>query len=861
MMNAVESIVEWSKDKPVWWNLALKVALEEGELNQNHIDFIFNFAKSIEGLEPKHPNHEQLLSPIDISGYMAEENSVRLISLSQVEGVAALAEDQKLDFRKDGLTIVYGDNGAGKSSYTSILKHACLTRGALKPITGNVFTSSPKPPQALLTLEIDNTPTELTWSNRASNNNAAKSIRVFDTSSAHHYLSNEDALGYKPVGLNLITELTKVVESIKNKISEDVMSGNGFVDIPSLNSQSKAALFLNQISELTNEADIELHCATKEEIESIKPLQDELVSDMAKSPEQIRKSLIKQRSYIAPLLESYKRPIEVLSSNNFDVLKGLELDYQEKKQVSDALRQKTLSDLPFDYIGDTRWTVLWGAAKDFLVKENKGQQFPPTKGDSCPFCLQDIQETSAEKLQELEAFLNDKAAKNTAEALKSLTLAKVAVKSLSLNIAQFEGVLNDLDIIKPGLKVGLEELNQSLINRQTVLSGSVLPESLDGVSLSHFQALREVDKELFTQIGELEQQSSNNEYVAKKQARLTELADRAYIAKHKANIITNIRRSKRVAKLNEISSQCATRSISTLSARIYSQGVIEPLKESFVKELKSFGFNRFDIKVKTRNKAGQQQFKLELANSNESVVGKVASEGEQRCIAIASFLSEMKADSRRSAVLFDDPVNSLSHQWSAKVAKRLIEESLERQVIVFTHDIVFYKLLLEASDSLKQDKVNCISLERSKSNSGLVRSNPPWDALPTSKRIGVLTTKLQKLRKIDETGTETEFREAAAVFYSFLREAWERLVEEKLLNKVVNRFERGVHLQRLNRVDDITSVDLERIHLAYDKCCIDFVGHDTAAGIRPCPTFDEVVADFDEIKDYLKHLQTDRKRT
>ncbi|CDT43954.1 MULTISPECIES: AAA family ATPase [Vibrio] len=860
-MNAVESIVEWSKDKPVWWNLALKVVLEEGELNQNHIDFIFNFAKSVEGLEPKHPKHDQFLLPIDISGYMAEENSVRLSSLSQVEGVAALAEEQTLDFRKDGLTIVYGDNGAGKSSYTSILKHACLTRGALKPITSNVFTSASKPPQALLTLEIDETPTEFIWSNSTSNNNAAKSIRVFDTSSAHHYLSNEDALGYKPVGLNLITELTKAVESIKNRISEEVMGGNGFVAIPSLNSQSKAALFLNQISELTNEADIELHCATTEEIDSIKPLQDELVSDMAQSPEQIRKNLIKLRSYIAPLLESYKRPVEVLGASNFDVLKGLELDYQEKKQVSDTLRQKTLSKLPFDNVGDTQWTVLWGAAKDFLVKENKGQDFPPTKGDSCPLCLQDIQDTSADKLKELEAFLNDKAAKGTAEALKRLTQAKVTVKSLSLNIAQFDGVLNDLDVIKPGLKVGLEELNQSLINRQAVLSGSVLPESLDGISLSHFQALRGIDKDLFTQIEELEQQSSNNEFVAKKQARLTELTDRAYIAKHKANIITNVRRSKRVAKLNEILGQCATRSISTLSAKIYSQSVIEPLKESFVEELKSFGFNRFNINVKTRNKAGQQQFKLELANSNESVVGKVASEGEQRCIAIASFLSEMKADSRKSAVLFDDPVNSLSHQWSAKVAKRLIEESLERQVIVFTHDIVFYKLLLEASDSLKQDKVNCISLERSRSNSGIVRTNPPWDALPTSKRMGVLTSKLQNLRKIDATGTETEFREAAAVFYSFLREAWERLVEEKLLNKVVSRFERGVHLQRLSRLDDITDVDLDLIYRAHDKCCIDFIGHDTAAGIRPCPTIDEVVADFDEIKEYLKHLQIDRKRT
>lgn len=860
-MNAVESIARWVSDKPVWWNLALKLALEEGELDKRHIDFIFGVTKCIEGLEPKHANHDKFLLPIDISGYKAEENSVQISQLSQVQGVAALAEGQILNFRTDGLTIVYGDNGAGKSSYTSILKHACLTRGTLKPISGNVFTEASITPQALLTLEVDKTPTDFVWTNMVPNNNDAKSIRVFDTSSAYHYLSNEDSLGYKPIGLNLITELTKVVESIRQRINEDVRGGNGFVAIPPLNSTSKAALFLNQISASTNEADIELYCATTEEIDSIKPLGEELIADMAKSPEQIKAGLIKQRQYIKPLLSSYKIPVEVLGTKNFDLLKQLEIDYFAKKKVADALRKKTLSGLPFENVGDIQWTTLWEAAKLFLSKEPKKRELPPIKGESCPLCLQDIQETAADKLQELAVFLSDKTAQDATEALKKLSQAKAAVKSVNLNISQFKGVLDDLDVIKSGLRVGLEQLNQNLINRKTTMLGDMLPESIDRISLSHLHTLRNIDKDLFTQIEELDLQNNNTNFVNKKQARLIELQDRAYIAKHKSNIVTNVRRHKTVAKLNVILNQCNTKSISTLSSRIYSQGVIEPLKKSFEKELKSFGFNRFDINVKTRNKAGQQQFKLELANSNEAVVGKVASEGEQRCIAIASFLSEMKADSRQSAVLFDDPVNSLSHQWSAKVAKRLVEESLDRQVIIFSHDIVFYKLLLEASDALKQNKINCISLERSRSNSGIVRTNPPWDALPTSKRISVLNGKLQQLRKIDNTGTETEFRQAAASFYSFMREAWERLVEEKLLNKVVSRFERGVHLQRLNRLDDITNVDLERINRSYDKCCKDFIGHDTAAGIGSYPNFDEVAADFDEIKDYLKHLQTVRKRS
>lgn len=49
------------------------------------------------------------------------------------------------------------------------------------------------------------------------------------------------------------------------------------------------------------------------------------------------------------------------------------------------------------------------------------------------------------------------------------------------------------------------------------------------------------------------------------------------------------------------------------------------------------------------------------------------------------------------------------------------------------------------------------------------------------------------------------------VIFGLLRESWERLVEEKLLNKVVSRFERGVYTQRLSRIVDITDADITRV--------------------------------------------------
>jgi len=58
------------------------------------------------------------------------------------------------------------------------------------------------------------------------------------------------------------------------------------------------------------------------------------------------------------------------------------------------------------------------------------------------------------------------------------------------------------------------------------------------------------------------------------------------------------------------------------------------------------------------------------------------SEGEQKAIALAEFLTELQLDLGLSPVIFDDPVNSLDHRIIDEVAKRLIQLSKTRQVII-----------------------------------------------------------------------------------------------------------------------------------------------------------------------------------
>lgn len=72
-----------------------------------------------------------------------------LCSLGPVTNLGRIAPDQKLSFAIDGITLIYGDNGSGKSGYCRVSKKVCrsLTTDRLQ---GDVFKEGPKPPATAL---------------------------------------------------------------------------------------------------------------------------------------------------------------------------------------------------------------------------------------------------------------------------------------------------------------------------------------------------------------------------------------------------------------------------------------------------------------------------------------------------------------------------------------------------------------------------------------------------------------------------------------------------------------------------------------------------------------------------------------
>lgn len=139
----LETILAWSEDRPVWQRDALRRIVAKGRLDADDHKELLDLCKQGKGW--KNGSTKSVpLGKIHLPANPGQGAAVSLVSLADVEGVNNLAPGQTLGFEETGITIVYGDNGAGKSGYARILKRACRARhtGKIEP---NVYAQLPPP--------------------------------------------------------------------------------------------------------------------------------------------------------------------------------------------------------------------------------------------------------------------------------------------------------------------------------------------------------------------------------------------------------------------------------------------------------------------------------------------------------------------------------------------------------------------------------------------------------------------------------------------------------------------------------------------------------------------------------------------
>src|SRR5262249_31920558 len=159
------------------------------------------------------------------------------------------------------------------------------------------------------------------------------------------------------------------------------------------------------------------------------------------------------------------------------------------------------------------------------------------------------------------------------------------------------------------------------------------------------------------------------------------------------------------------------------------------------------------------------------------------------------FLTEVQMDENNCGIIFDDPVTSLDHERKDKIAKRLVEEADQRQVVVFTHDIVFMSQLVKHAE---RNSIPTVAhwMRQVDGIPGHIEETP-------SPRLTSLTSlkndSQEAVRNFASLGAKEQERALGAAF-DYLRSACEALIEEILFAGTIQRYADHIKVMNLEEV-------------------------------------------------------------
>ena len=148
------------------------------------------------------------------------EEALVLRGLREIQGVNALAAGCSVDF-DDGLTILFGQNGSGKTGYARVIKRIAAVRTA-GPILPNAHEIEPHPkPSATISFQLGENKREVAWKNEAGLTPFTR-ISVFDASAVNLHVDSELGYVFTPAELALFSHVATGIRRLQERIAAEV---------------------------------------------------------------------------------------------------------------------------------------------------------------------------------------------------------------------------------------------------------------------------------------------------------------------------------------------------------------------------------------------------------------------------------------------------------------------------------------------------------------------------------------------------------------------------------------------------------------------------------------------------------------
>jgi len=863
-VNVLQEILTWSKDRAIWQRDALRRLVLNGELAEQDIRELADICKGDYGLLDK--TNAIPLSEEHVPAGASKAPAISLESIIHHKGVNALAESQTLKFGP-GLTIVYGDNGAGKTGYTRILKRACQARGR-EEILGNVVSGiAPPKLDVAIKYKVAGDPTPRQWTDGSPDEFVSR-VSVFDTHCATVYLNDKTNVAFLPFGLDLFDKLVKASKSVRTLLETEqrVLNSNALAAIiPTIPEGTASAKLVTTITALTKpEVVIAVTRLTVEE-EKKRSLLEQLLKDLqANDPEKLVKQLTIRSGRARSLMQHITGVESALVEKAVNDVFSVRSSGKQKSQEARTLREAAFPEGVLAGTGGDQWKALWDSARQFSEQQAyPGKAFPVVDGSAkCLLCQQDIEHATTHRLKRFQEFVMSTAERELRQLRETFTQKRNGFAALTTRTDAVGETLAEIRLDHEAVADQIEAaIAQNEKRRAAVVAAlgnnTDLAAECPNLAISS-QLAERVAQNIDARIKSLKDPEAE---VKRKTiaAELRELDARALLGKHEQTLLDEIERKRKYAAFVQCLDQTKPMAITQKGSTLTKAVVSERLKTQFREELKGLDFTHVEVELKEAGGAeGVFYHKLALTRAPNMALPRVVSEGEQRCLSIAAFFAELSTADDPSGIVFDDPVSSLDVRWRRAVAARLVHESKVRQVVVFTHDVVFLLALHQAARDMSvvphDQHVRHTAL-----GAGVCVEELPWAAMAVKKRIGHVKNEWVAVDKLHRDGHQEQYEKEAKNLYGLLREAWERGTEEVLLGGVVERFRPSVQTQQLAAIADITPEDCKAVEKGMSKCSAWLRGHDqSAAAPAPVPKPAELKADIDELDNWVKAINKRR---
>ncbi|MEX2389188.1 MAG: AAA family ATPase [Phycisphaeraceae bacterium] len=868
MDTVLHKICQWSTTRPKWQRDALRRLLSQTELGDDDVDQLTLICKVEHGHQVPEGDTPDAV-PLTVehlpSGRNGDE-ATRLLELRAITGVNALAPDQSLAFEPEGLTIVYGDNGSGKSGYARVLRTLCRARGDSLRIHPNIFASKGTNQSAEAVIRCSQTEKVVQWTPDQPAPEAMSRILFFDSHSTISHVDDRNDVAFMPFGLDLFDKLVKLCERIGSRLDRDqgqLLAATA--DLSMLEGDHEVGRLIAALTADSKPEAIErLATWTAEDQQNLKTLEKRIAELQAADPAGQARTLRAKASRYQQAAEQLKTTASMFTATALSAVRTAAVRAKTTKAASDAAAKALRAEDLLPGTGDSEWRHLWEAARRF--SENHGypdQSFPVTTAQSqCVLCQQKLDEATQQRLSRFEQFVQDDVQKQAAEAATEFQRLLEPIKTFSWDTVLERPFTDELKADDAPLATAVDAfLKSASTTRDSVLqlatnSDVVIPATLPSPHDRLLQQAADLTSRAIVLEGDkrLEQLQAD---IKEREA----MVARQRLAQHKPRVLGQIQRLQSLATLEKCKESLKTNAISRKSTELTQEFVTEALCKRFDRELRRLDPRGLQVELKAVGSSrGITYHQVKLKSDQKVRVSEVLSEGEFRCVALAGLLTELATASHRSTLIFDDPVSSLDHRWRDRVALRLVEEAKARQVIVFTHDLVFFLMLKDHAETMKVAAKDQ-HLIRGAAVIGLCQEGPPWYGMKVNKRLGLLKQKLQEAKKVARTQSEGAYASHAREIYGLLRETWERAVEEVLLNGSVMRFQREIKTQSLADVlHDVSEADYDVIERGMTRCSTFLPGHDQAAAINePVPPPEELEADIVALDEWVRGVRKRRQ--